>query len=243
MERRTAGDRIWRQLGSRVASRLKGGEQYALDPGIRGRMLLDVVARRGFAALRGLPLKFRLGAARGLIFAGRGVRVHHPYQIRSGASLILEDGVYIDALSREGVRFGRNVTVGKYSIIQVTGVARQLGVGLRLGDHVGLNAFTFIGAQGGVTIGNNVICGPRVSFHAENHQYGDRAAPIRLQGVTRRGIVVEDDCWIGAACVILDGVRVGRGSVLAAGSVVTRDVPPYSVVAGVPARVIKQRSA
>jgi acetyltransferase-like isoleucine patch superfamily enzyme len=86
-----------------------------------------------------------------------------------------------------------------------------------------------------------VICGPRVSFHAENHVYTDPDTPIRLQGVTRRGIVVEDDCWIGAGSMILDGVRISRGCVVAAGAVVTRDVPPYSVVAGVPARVIKSR--
>jgi len=89
--------------------------------------------------------------------------------------------------------------------------------------------------------GDNVICGPRVSFHAENHVYTDPNTPIRLQGVTRRGIVVEADCWIGAGSMILDGVRIGRGTVVAAGAVVTRDVPPYSVVAGVPARVIKSR--
>ena len=229
------------RLASRLASRLKGGEAYRLDPDMSPRMLADVTARRGFAALRGLRFRLRFGAGRGLIFAGHNVRIHHAYQIRAGRSLILEDGVYIDALSRQGVHFGNNVTIAKYAIIQVTGVAQNLGAGLRLGNHVGLGAFNFIGAQGGVSIGDNVICGPRVSFHAENHVYSDPDTPIRLQGVTRRGIVVEDDCWIGAGAMVLDGVRIGKGTVVAAGAIVTRDVPPYSVVAGVPARVIKSR--
>jgi acetyltransferase-like isoleucine patch superfamily enzyme len=80
-----------------------------------------------------------------------------------------------------------------------------------------------------------------VSFHAENHRYEDTDVPIRLQGETRRGIVVEDDCWLGAGAIVLDGVRIGRGAVVAAGSIVTRDVPAYTVVAGSPARVIKHR--
>jgi galactoside O-acetyltransferase len=66
---------------------------------------------------------------------------------------------------------------------------------------------------------------------------------IRLQGETRQGIVVEDNCWVGAGSIFLDGVRVGTGSVVAAGSVVTKDVPPYAIVAGSPARVIKIRTA
>jgi acetyltransferase-like isoleucine patch superfamily enzyme len=65
--------------------------------------------------------------------------------------------------------------------------------------------------------------------------------PMKEQGVTQKGVVIEDDCWIAANSVILDGVRIGRGSVVAAGAVVSRDVPPFSIVAGVPARVIKNR--
>jgi len=65
--------------------------------------------------------------------------------------------------------------------------------------------------------------------------------PIRLQGVTRQGIVIEDDCWIGAKVTFLDGAHVGRGCVIAAGAVVRGEIPAYSIAAGVPARVIKSR--
>ncbi|NLG26918.1 MAG: acyltransferase, partial [Chloroflexi bacterium] len=65
--------------------------------------------------------------------------------------------------------------------------------------------------------------------------------PMRDQGVAREPIVIEDDCWIASGAIVLAGVTIGRGSVVAAGSVVTHDVPPYSVVAGMPARVLRSR--
>jgi len=78
-------------------------------------------------------------------------------------------------------------------------------------------------------------------MHAENHNIGRTDVPIDAQGVTRQGIVIEDDCWLGGGATILAGVRVGRGAVVAAGAIVTRDVPPYAIVAGVPARVVRMR--
>lgn len=78
-------------------------------------------------------------------------------------------------------------------------------------------------------------------FHSENHVTTRTDIPIKDQGVTHRGIVVEDDVWLGSGVIVLDGVRVGTGAVVAAGSVVTRDVPPYAIVAGVPAQVIRYR--
>jgi acetyltransferase-like isoleucine patch superfamily enzyme len=82
---------------------------------------------------------------------------------------------------------------------------------------------------------------PRVSIYAENHLFDDPELNIKEQGVKREFVKIEDDCWIAANTVILAGVTIGRGSVIAAGSVVTKDVPPYSIVGGVPAKVIKSR--
>ena len=83
--------------------------------------------------------------------------------------------------------------------------------------------------------------GPRVNLLAENHNFDLADVPIKSQGVTRQPIVIEDDCWLGAGSAVLAGVTVGHDSVVAAGAVVTRDVPPYSVVGGVPARVLRTR--
>ena len=80
---------------------------------------------------------------------------------------------------------------------------------------------------------------PLVQILAVNHVFDDPARPIIEQGITAEGIVIENDAWIGAGAIILDGVRVGQGAVVGAGAVVTRDVPPHTVVAGNPASVVK----
>jgi len=96
---------------------------------------------------------------------------------------------------------------------------------------------------GPATIGDNVIIAQHVVMSGLNHSYQDVQIPIRLQKVTTKLIVIEDDCWIGANSVITAGVTVGRHSVIAAGAVVTKNVPAYSVVAGNPARILKLYNA
>ena len=85
------------------------------------------------------------------------------------------------------------------------------------------------------------MMGPRVSIYAENHVFDDPTILIKDQGVEKKEVVIEDDCWIASNSIILAGVTIGKGSVVAAGSVVTENVPTYSVVAGVPAKWIKSR--
>lgn len=96
---------------------------------------------------------------------------------------------------------------------------------------------------GPVTLGSNIILAQHVVLSGLNHGYQEIDTPIRYQSVTTHPIVVGDDCWIGANSVITAGVTIGRHSVVAGGSVVTRDVPPYSVVGGNPARILKQYDA
>jgi acetyltransferase-like isoleucine patch superfamily enzyme len=153
----------------------------------------------------------------------------------------MERGVIVDGLSRNGIEIGDNVMIGPYCVIRASSLT-YLGEGVRIGKDSAMDAYSYIGAGGGVSIGESVIMGQHVSFHAENHRYDQTDVPIKLQGITRKGIVVEDDCWVGSNATFLDGAQVGRGCVIAAGAVVTGTIPPNSVVAGVPGRVIKTRN-
>jgi len=230
------------RLLEQIIQYLKGDTSYELDPVLTGLALAQVGSYRGSAMLRGSWRKLRLKKSNGALLIGKKVTLRCPQMISTGRSVIIEDYVTIDALSQQGVILGDNVTIAKFTTIQCTGVIRSLGVGLKIGDNSAIGAYSFLGAQGGITIGNDVIMGPRVNFHAENHKYDNLNIPIRLQGETRQGIVIEDDCWVGAGSIFLDGVHVETGSIVAAGSVVTKDVPAYSIVAGSPARVIKKRN-
>jgi len=122
-----------------------------------------------------------------------------------------------------------------------TGVIFYFPYNISVGDNVYINRNTFITARDPVEIGNNVLIGPNVVINTGNHTFADPNVPIVMQGHTSEKIVIEDDVWIGANAIILKGVRIGKGSVVAAGAVVTKSVEPYTVVAGVPARKIKER--
>lgn len=111
---------------------------------------------------------------------------------------------------------------------------------LRIGDNSGLGIKAE--AYGPVIIGNNVMMGPEVVFYTSGHSYDRLDIPMNQQGSTEvRPIIIGDDVWIGRRVIILPGVKVGDGCVIGAGAIVTRDIPPYSVVGGVPAKVIKVR--
>ncbi len=131
-------------------------------------------------------------------------------------------------------------SVGK-NLIVYSGIRIHCPERLYIENNVAMNNDVWINASGNVHIGNNVIIGPRVIIHSANHKYDDPSIPIQKQGHIFERVVIEDDVWIGAGAIILPGVKIGRGSVIAAGSVVTKDVPPYTIVAGVPARKIKDR--
>ncbi len=137
----------------------------------------------------------------------------------------------------------------KLAGIKITGRAKIYGPltirpfgcakNIRIGDGTFINTEVRFGVpEAPVTIGRNCEIGPRVMFETLNH--GLAFEPGKRRGSFHQPIVVEDEVWIGAGAILLPGVTVGRGAVVAAGAVVTRDVPPFTVAAGVPARVIKK---
>lgn len=229
-----------KKLVEKVISSIKG-EPYRLDEAMTSGDLVSIVSGKALEALRGQARGLFFGRKSGIAFIGRRVKIEHASHIRADGGLTLGDGVRINALSKGGVTFGNNVSVGAGSIIECTGVIRELGESITIGNHVGFAQNIFISVRGPVEIGDDCIFGPNVSIFSEEHSFSDPNTPIRLQGATRKGIRIGRDCWFGANAIVLDGVSIGDGCVVAAGTVVNKDVEPYSIVGGVPARVIGSR--
>ncbi len=155
----------------------------------------------------------------------------NPFVHKRHRSSIVRASVRLDVLPFNPFVLGERSIIDDFSVI-------NNGVGSVI---IGNNTLVGIGAVliGPVSIGSNVIMAQHIVLSGLNHSYEDSQRPIRDQPVTMRPIVIDDDCWIGANVTITAGVTVGRHSVVAGGSVVTRDVSAYTVVGGNPARVLK----
>jgi len=224
-----------------LMARRRGGDPGAFDEW-GAPDLLELSWMLGRRLCRGALLRARLGASGGPVFCDRHVRVLNARHIRAGRDLDLEEGAFINGLSKRGVVFGDRCTVGRGAIVAPSGLlGGEPGEGLILGDHSNLGPWAYVGCSGFISIGSNVLMGPRVSLLAEDHNAASADEPIKAQGVTRLPITIEDDVWLGAGATVTGGVTVGRGSIVAAAAVVTRDVEPFSVVAGVPARLVRSR--
>ncbi|MDO8435045.1 MAG: acyltransferase [Candidatus Binatus sp.] len=114
---------------------------------------------------------------------------------------------------------------------------------LSYGRNVGIHPYVMIYGHGGAEIGDDIRIATSCVIIPAAHVYVDPSIPIRLQGVTQQGVKIENDVWLGARFTVLDGVTIGHGSVIGAGSVVTCNVPPMSIAVGTPASVIKTRGA
>ncbi len=112
---------------------------------------------------------------------------------------------------------------------------------LRMGRNSKITAHCQLNARGGIEIGDDVLVGPQAMIWSQNHRYQLRERRINKQGYDRKKVVIESDVWIAAGAIILPGVRLKQGTVVAAGAVVTRSTEPYSVVAGVPAVPVGRR--
>lgn len=135
-----------------------------------------------------------------------------------------------------GIRLGRRALICEHVIIRAGETPVEIGAFAQVGP------FTVIFGGSGVRIGDNVMIGPHTCIASGSHDFHQVVRPMRFAGDTSKGpIVIEDNVWIGANVTITDGVRVGRDAVIGAGSVVTNDVAPYDIVAGVPAKAIGNR--
>lgn len=113
--------------------------------------------------------------------------------------------------------------------------------GIAIGDEVCISSNCRIGGEGGLTIGNFVMVGPNTVILTSNHGFERTDIPMMRQSITAAPVVIQDDVWIGANVVVLPGVTIGQGAIIGAFSLVAKDVEPYAVMAGAPARVLKHR--
>jgi len=156
----------------------------------------------------------------------------NPFIHKKGSGSIVRRRTRMDVLPFNDFTLGAKSVIEDFSTI-------NNGVGpVHIGHHslIGMGNVLI----GPVTVGNNVIFAQNIVASGLNHTYEDVTKPIHEQGVTTAPITVEDDCWIGANVVLVAGVTVGKHSIIAAGSVVTKNVPPFSIAAGNPAKIIKQ---
>jgi acetyltransferase-like isoleucine patch superfamily enzyme len=225
----------------KLIRKLKGDPDYKWESAYSERDLLSVTLVRFAQIIRGLWLRIFLKKCSGLLFVGSNVKVRHGYLLKAGKNLILEDNVSINALSVNGIKLGNQVSIARDCILFCTGIIAQKGTGITIGDRTGISARAYFAGQGGITIGNDVIMGPNVQIFSENHNHMEIAMLIKDQGVTKNAVTIGNNCWIGGGATILAGVNIGDGCIVAAGSVVIKSVPVNSIVAGVPAKIIKSR--
>lgn len=177
---------------------------------------------------------------RGCVF-GRNIIFRHPSKIKLGDNVILDDNLLIDAkgTDNEGITLNNEVFIGRNSILSCK------GGDIILDDRANLGANCYIFSSNKVKLGKDVIVAAYTYFvGGGNYKLDKLDVPINLQYnfEGKGGVEIGDNVWVGAHCVVLDGVKVGSGSVIAAGAIVSKDIEQMSIVGGIPAKVLKVRS-
>jgi len=176
-------------------------------------------------------------SGRGVIW-GRNVMLRHPGKVSIGDFTAIDEGCLIDAkgAGAEGIIIGNEVIISRNSVIQgKTGF-------VMIGSRVNMGCNTVVTSVSGIKIGDSVLIAANCYIGGGRYETGNTEIPFMNQGIYSKGsISIGDGSWIGANATILDGVRIGKGCVVGAGSVVTVDFPSNTTVAGVPARIIESR--
>lgn len=217
-------------------------KSYNLPDGISSGNIAGFLFDRCVNFLRGMKLLLR-GKKFSVLFLGRNSRIRGLNKIKWGKFVQVGDHVSINAYGTEGLTLGDYSWIGSFSCLKVSFGLNDPGKFIRIGKRVGLGEYAHLGGAGGLEIGDDCIIGPYLSCHPENHNFNDPNELIRLQGVTRKGIFIGKNCWIGAKVTVLDGVTIGDNCIIAAGAVITKDMPADSVIGGVPAKIIRKRNA
>ena len=167
------------------------------------------------------------------------VRLRFANNIRLGHSVYIDQNTYLHACPN-GITLGDRTIIMHGAILHVYNFRNLPKAGITIGKDCLVGEYSIIRGQGGVKIGDRVYTSPFTQIIAVNHVFENPKQPFIEQGITAEGIVIEDDVWLGAGAIITDGVCIGKGAIVAAGAVVTKDVPPHSVVGGIPAKIIRE---
>lgn len=169
-----------------------------------------------------------------------GLRVRRSYYRRKlgACGNRLSVGEHCRFGGMENMYFGNNIFLTGDDYVYAVNGGR-----LTIGDYTGFNVCVMVDAsdEGIITIGEHVQIASHVVIRSSNHKWSDRETPVDEQGHTPGTIAIDDHAWIGTSAIILPDVKIGRGAIIAAGAVVTKDVEPYTIVGGVPARELKKR--
>jgi len=196
------------------------------------------LARMPSLLLRRAWLRLRLGHYGDNSLVEAGARLQYPQRIRLG------NGVRIasQAMLRANTEQATGITIGDHTTVHESAlIAANLGR-VAIGRHSWVGPFCLVYGNGDVSIGDNVLIAAHTSINTVSHHFERCDIPINDQGIYCDPVTIEDDAWIGMNAVILQGVRIGKGAIVGAGAVVTRDVPAWNIVMGVPARIVSQRS-
>ena len=176
-------------------------------------------------------------SGRGTVW-GHGVVLRHPGKMKIAAGVVVDDLAYFDAKGCADGEFeiGEGVFVSRGCILSGKAGALRLGPRVNLGEGCTLYASTRL------EIGADTMLAAKCYVGGGRYDpHGSRSVPMAQQPLPGRGVTIGEDCWLGAGVIVVDGVTIGRGAVVGAGAVVTRDVAPYTIVAGVPARPVGNR--
>jgi len=159
-----------------------GKDGYTVDKQLTGMDTFIILKAKMASLMRGFYYKLFIKKSNGLLFVGRNCRISHCSKIRMGKTITIGDNVEINALSRQGITMGNNVSIHRNTIIECTGVIRELGEGLVIGNNVGIAQNCFIQVRGKVTLGNNIMFGPNVSIFSAVQNFGALNCSVQFRG-------------------------------------------------------------
>jgi len=219
---RVSGDRsLWRFLRQGLIFTLFSGFPTVIGSLLRSRVYRSIMGKVGSSC-----------------FIEKNVRFYAPQRIYLGNRVFIGEGSFIDAAHP-----GSEIQIKDAAHISQGVILRAVQGKIIINEMVSVGTRSVIYGADDVEIGRYSLLSNCVELMSGNHVYKDPATPIRFQGRETGKISIGEDVWLGAYVIVLPGVTIGKGSVIGAGAVVTKDIPPYSVAIGVPARIVKKRES